>query len=210
MVPSAAATTLVFLQNDAGAKRWPVTKEKLAAVRKGFRGGRGGKAGDDDSGGDRSDDSEEEENDEDDEDATDARKMEAARKKRAAGGARGGGPSWDPDAVLFFGVGSGKRWGVRPADWIIDAAGDVIEDHWVGDDPEDVEDEEPPESGDEGEGEEGSGDDDEDEEEEEEEAVEVEVVEEAPRVIKRKKVHSNSKSSGEGVKQAKQKKIARR
>jgi phosphorylated CTD-interacting factor 1 len=39
VVPSAAATSVVFLQNDAGAKRWPVTSEKIDAVKEGFRGG---------------------------------------------------------------------------------------------------------------------------------------------------------------------------
>jgi hypothetical protein len=127
VVPSSAATSLVFLQNDAGAERWPVTKEKLAAVRKGFQGGRskkkddgaggGGDANsDDDDDSDAADDeADEADDDEDDEDASHARRMEAARKKRAAGGGAPAGPAWDPDGShlkkdLFFGVGSGKRW----------------------------------------------------------------------------------------------------
>ena len=59
-------------------------------------------------------------------DATDA----AAEEKDALRLSKG--KVWDPDEFLFWGVGSAKRWGERPADWMLDAAGDVLEAHWVG------------------------------------------------------------------------------
>ena len=154
VTPSAAATSLFFLQNDAGAQRWPVTKDRLSAVRRGFRGDDAedddGRVGSDDGGSDDDVD-----DDVDDADASDARRMEAARVKRAARGRSA--LAWNPDAVLFFGVGSGKRWGSAPAEWVVEAAGEAVEDHWVGEDPEDEADEDPPET-----------DDEEDEDEEEE------------------------------------------
>ena len=95
-----------------------------------------------------------------------------ARPEPGSAARASGGKFWDPDEMLFWGVGSAKRWGEAPAEWIVDAAGDVIEDHWVGDDPESDGEK------DEGDDEE-TGDEDEDEvEEEEEEEEEVEEEEE--------------------------------
>ena len=96
VVPSAAATSVVFLQNDAGAKRWPVTSEKIDAVNEGFRGGLKAR---DDGGGDDSE--------------SDADDVEKANRRAAAREARtdAAAVKWDPDASLFYGVGSVARWG---------------------------------------------------------------------------------------------------
>ena len=99
-------------------------------------------------------------------------------KGRGDGGGRvnGGavvGSRWDFEDVrrLFWGAGSAGRWGKKgPAGWVVDAVGECIEDHWVGDDPEtDGEDDEDEgeEDGEFGEDEDGSeseSDDDDDDE----------------------------------------------
>ena len=79
---------------------------------------------------------------------------------------------------LFWGAGSAGRWGKRPAGWVVENVAECIEDHWVGDDPEDGEDEEGDEEDDDDEGGDGdkgvsgsdSGDEDDDEDEDEDDS----------------------------------------
>ena len=180
--PSAAATTLVLLQNEEGARKWPATREAIAAIRAGFAegtkqsndddgGGDGDDAAGEDSGGDGSGDS----------DATDDDGFDAASgARRRAGGSGGGGAIWDFGDVrrLFWGAGSAGRWGKRPAGWVVESVAECIEDHWVGDDPEDGEDEEGDEEDDEDEDDEegddvsgsDSGDEDDDDEDDDDES----------------------------------------
>ena len=145
--PASASSDAVFLQNEAGARRWPVSAETTRAIERGFAEGLKTREWDDDAserGSSASDSGADE-----DEDAS----------RGSGGGTRGAeeknalrlskGKVWDPDEFLFWGVGSAKRWGERPAEWMLDAAGDVLEAHWVGDDP-DSEDEDADEDEDEG------------------------------------------------------------
>ena len=79
---------------------------------------------------------------------------------------------------MFWGAGSAGRWGKRPAGWVVENVAECIEDHWVGDDPEDGEDEEGDEEDDDDEGGDGdedvsgsdSGDEDDDEDEDEDDS----------------------------------------
>ena len=165
--PSAAATTLVLLQNESGARKWPATREAIAAVRAGFAEGTK-RSADDDADGD-GDDAAGKDSDGDgsgDSDATDDDGFDARGARRRAAGSgggtagAGGGAVWDFGDVrrLFWGAGSAGRWGKRPAGWVVENVAECIEDHWVGDDPEDGEDEEGDEEDDDDEG----GDEDED------------------------------------------------
>ena len=144
--PSVAATTLVLLQNESGARKWPATRGAIAAVRAGFA--EGTKRSDDDDDGDGDDatgeDSGGDGNGSGDSDATDDDGFDARGSRRRAAGSGGGGAIWDFGDVrrLFWGAGSAGRWGKRPAGWVLENVAECIEDHWVGDDPEDGEDEE--------------------------------------------------------------------
>ena len=168
--PSAAATTLVLLQNEAGRGRWPATREAVDALRAGFASGLKKSNGDD----------EEDEEDVDvdgsgESDVTDDDGFGGANGRGDGGGRVNGGAvvgsRWDFEDVrrLFWGAGSAGRWGKKgPAGWVVDAVGECIEDHWVGDDPEtdgeDDEDEgeEDGEFGEVGDGSESESDDDDD------------------------------------------------
>ena len=179
--PSAAATTLVLLQNESGARKWPATREAIAAVRAGFA--EGTKRSGDDDGHDDDDDGHDAAGEESggdgngsgDSDATDDDGFDARGSRRRAAGSGGGGAIWDFGDVrrLFWGAGSAGRWGKRPAGWVVENVAECIEDHWVGDDPEDGEDEEGDEEDDDDEGGDGdedvsgsdSGDEDDDEDE---------------------------------------------
>ena len=166
--PASAASDVVFLQNEAGARAWPVSVETTRRIKRGFKEGLVTKTrgdGDDGTTGDASSDDSSSEEDAatrvggrgatDATDATDA----AAEEKDALRLSKG--KVWDPDEFLFWGVGSAKRWGERPADWMLDAAGDVLEAHWVGEDPDSDEEEEASEgeSEEEDEGDDGPGED---------------------------------------------------
>jgi len=164
--PSAAATDVIFLQNAAGKKKWPVTEENVKGMKRAFADGLKGKGkGKDD---DEDDDGSHERSDSDTETVNDELNAATAGLCDTTGDydlqsalRRSKGKVWDPSEFLFWGVGSGSRWGERPSDWILDTAGEFLEQHWVGEDPEsDGEEEEEEEE----EGEEGEMEDDEESE----------------------------------------------
>ena len=171
--PASAASDVVFLQNEAGARAWPVSVETTRTIKRGFKEGLVTKNAVTTAtettarpvtrrattvlpGGRR--DACRRARRADATDATDATDA-AAEEKDALRLSKG--KVWDPDEFLFWGVGSAKRWGERPADWMLDAAGDVLEAHWVGEDPDSDEEEEASEgeSEEEDEGEDGPGED---------------------------------------------------
>jgi phosphorylated CTD-interacting factor 1 len=166
--PASAASDVVFLQNEAGARAWPVSVETTRTIKRGFKEGLVTKKRDDGDDGDDGDVSSDDGSSGEDAatrvggrgatDATDATDA-AAEEKDALRLSKG--KVWDPDEFLFWGVGSAKRWGERPADWMLDAAGDVLEAHWVGEDPDSDEEEEASEgeSEEDDEGEDGPGED---------------------------------------------------
>ena len=187
VTPSAADTTVVFMQNEAGAKKWKVTDARERAVREGFRGGLAvgsDEDGDDDDDGDGDGDGDGDDRDRDrDRDGSLGGSVGGSvdgsvkRPKPGSAARASGGKFWDPDEVLFWGVGSAQRWGATPAEWIVDAVGDVVEDHWVGDDPE-SDGEKDDEDDEDEDGEEMEDEEDEEEEEEEESDLELEGEEE--------------------------------
>jgi phosphorylated CTD-interacting factor 1 len=172
--PASFTTDVVFLQNEAGAFKWPVTDTTLRLIKIGFKEGLPNSSrkreaarddGDDDASMSSSDGgggSSETDYDSSGDDETkplrsfgnDGDEVKAALRLSK-------GKVWDPDEFLFWGVGSAKRWGERPAEWMLDAAGDVLEAHWVGEDPDSDEEEEASEgeSEEEDEGEDGPGED---------------------------------------------------
>ena len=166
--PSAAATDVIFLQNTAGKKKWPVTEENVKGMKRAFADGLKGKGkGKDD---DEDDDGSHERSDSDTETVNDELNAATAGLCDTTGDydlqsalRLSKGKVWDPGEFLFWGVGSGSRWGEQPSDWILDTAGEFLEQHWVGEDPEsDGEEEEEEEE--EEEGEEGEMEDDEESE----------------------------------------------
>ena len=168
--PASFATDVVFLQNEAGAREWPVTAETLRAIEIGFKEGLPSKRedGDDDDDGARGSSSDggggssETGYDSSGDDETKTKRSFGNDGDEAKTALRlSKGKVWDPDEFLFWGVGSAKRWGERPAEWMLDAAGDVLEAHWVGEDPdsEEEEEEEEGEEAEEGDSEEESGED---------------------------------------------------
>jgi hypothetical protein len=158
--PASAASDVVFLQNEAGARAWPVSVETTRTIKRGFKEGLVTKKRDDGDDGDDGDVSSDDGSSGEDAatrvggrgatDATDATDA-AAEEKDALRLSKG----------KVWGVGSAKRWGERPADWMLDAAGDVLEAHWVGEDPDSDEEEEASEgeSEEDDEGEDGPGED---------------------------------------------------
>jgi phosphorylated CTD-interacting factor 1 len=180
--PASFTTDVVFLQNEAGAFKWPVTDTTLRLIKIGFKEGLPNSSrkreaarddGDDDASMSSSDGgggSSETDYDSSGDDETkplrsfgnDGDEVKAALRLSK-------GKVWDPDEFLFWGVGSAKRWGERPAEWMLDAAGDVLEAHWVGEDPDSEEEDE------EEEGEEAEEGDSEEEGEDEDEASESDL-----------------------------------
>ena len=157
--PSAAATDVIFLQNTAGKKKWPVTEENVKGMKRAFADGLKGKGkGKDD---DEDDDGSHERSDSDTETVNDELNAATAGLCDTTGDydlqsalRLSKGKVWDPGEFLFWGVGSGSRWGEQPSDWILDTAGEFLEQHWVGEDPEsdgEEEEEEEEEEGEEGE-----------------------------------------------------------
>lgn len=143
--PSAAATDVIFLQNANGKKKWPVTDTKLKALKKAFAFGLKSAKGKDDKDSAASDSDTETHEKGGSDVELNGTNSEASALKLSKG------KIWDPDAFLFWGVGSGKRWGKQPSEWILNAAGEFLEEHWVGEDPESEEEEEEEEEWDEGE-----------------------------------------------------------
>jgi phosphorylated CTD-interacting factor 1 len=182
--PASFTTDVVFLQNEAGAFKWPVTDTTLRAIKIGFKEGLPNSS------------RKREDDDDDDADASmsssdggggssetgyDSSGDDLTKPSRSFGNEGdevkaalrlSKGKVWDPDEFLFWGVGSARRWGERPAEWMLDAAGDVLEAHWVGEDPDSEE---------------------EDEEEEGEEAEEGDSEEEPART-KRRRATSSSRA----------------
>ena len=173
--PASAASDVVFLQNEAGARAWPVSAETLKAIERGFTEGV----------------RERDSNESNDDSEEHRRRRGSSSPSSSSGGedetrratSRGSGTEerdatrlsrgkvWDPDEFLFWGVGSAKRWGERPAEWVLDAAGDVLEAHWVGEDPDSEEEEDEENEGDEAE----EGDSEEESGEDEDEASESDL-----------------------------------
>ncbi len=177
--PASFTTDVVFLQNEAGAFKWPVTAETLRAIKIGFKEGlpnSSAKREDDDDdasmsssdGGGGSSETDYDSSGDDETKTTRSFGNDGDEVKAALRLSKG--KVWDPDEFLFWGVGSARRWGERPAEWMLDAAGDVLEAHWVGEDPDSEEEDE------EGEGEEAEeGDSEEETGEDEDEASESDL-----------------------------------
>jgi hypothetical protein len=181
--PASFTTDVVFLQNEAGAFKWPVTAETLRLIKIGFKQGlpnssakREAARGDDDDdasmsssdGGGGSSGTDDDSSGDDETKTTRSFGNDGDEVKAALRLSKG--KVWDPDEFLFWGVGSARRWGERPAEWMLDAAGDVLEAHWVGEDPDSEEEDE------EGEGEEAEeGDSEEETGEDEDEASESDL-----------------------------------
>ena len=149
--PASFTTDVVFLQNEAGAFKWPVTAETLRAIKIGFKEGlpnSSAKREDDDDdasmsssdGGGGSSETDYDSSGDDETKTTRSFGNEGDEVKAALRLSKG--KVWDPDEFLFWGVGSARRWGERPAEWMLDAAGDVLEAHWVGEDPDSEEEDE--------------------------------------------------------------------